>query len=202
MSGRKKMVIAMTILYSLSFVGALCGIALQAVKDNKADSGMSNEVSNVVQLETQGSTSASKETQGIVQTKTSTETASVAQTRAGMEVTSVAQTKAGMEVTSVAQTKAGMEVTSVAQTKASTEATSVAQTKAQNVSADAIGTAVADKGSVTIRQEANKDSELVGWVGRNATCEVLGEVKNGWVKIRHNNKVGYVDASYLTITIK
>lgn len=51
--------------------------------------------------------------------------------------------------------------------------------------------------SVNFRKEANASSSIISKFTKNTKVKVLSE-KDGWAKIEHNGKVGYVSASYVS----
>ncbi len=60
-----------------------------------------------------------------------------------------------------------------------------------------IGIANVESGNLNVRAEASTGGKLVGKLPKNAACEVLEVLDNGWMHIKSGEVDGYVSAEYL-----
>lgn len=53
---------------------------------------------------------------------------------------------------------------------------------------------------LNVRNESNADAAWKDVIAQDTKVEILEEYVNGWVRIKYNNKIGYVNGKYLKIT--
>lgn len=53
---------------------------------------------------------------------------------------------------------------------------------------------------VNFRSSPKVDNNKIGYINKGSVVEVLEETNAYWVKVRHNGKVGYVSAKYISIS--
>lgn len=222
MGGRKMTLIAMCVVYSLATAGALGGIAVKAIEDNEREQPADDvslavgmmQVETLASLDGRGNAGMTAQASSGAHQQATVPRETSAQAATGGEMASTTMTQQGSTVTSTTMAQQGSTASATTAQQGSTASATAAQqegtmsaTTAQRETAaswgsDAYGLCVSDKGSVKIRSERTADSELVGWVPKDATCELMEEPDGTWVRIRYNGKVGYVDFNYFTIVAR
>lgn len=65
-----------------------------------------------------------------------------------------------------------------------------------------ITNAIVTTSAITIREEADDDSEAMGFATQNTLMEVITETEDGWVNVAYEDKEGYVKADHVRIEFR